>query len=742
MVTIEGTVENIIYQNESNGYTVCDISCSDELVTAVGYMPSVTEGEHLKLTGQWTVHPDYGRQLKVETFEKTMPESIDEIEKFLASGVIKGVREATARKIVDHFGKDAISVIRDNPERLAEIKGISLQKALGIGQAFNEHFSLMNLVIFLNKFGIGTIFAVRIYQAYGKDAIEKIRENPYSLADDIQGIGFRTADNIAMSLGVEPTSGSRLRCGIKYILSQAASAAGHTYLPSDMLLEYAKNLLNVNEDLLKDALMSLQLDKTVYVLNEEGTDKVYLNAFYHAELNACKKLAALADADFKDLMAGIDDIIEKVEQEENIRLADLQRKAVISAIKNGVMVITGGPGTGKTTIIKTIIKILEKYHISFALAAPTGRAAKKMNEATGVEAKTIHRLLEIGYLSDNEEQVFFRNEDNPLDVRTVIIDEMSMVDILLFNNLLKALTPGTKLILVGDVDQLPSVGPGNVLKDIIESGVVETVSLKEIFRQERESKIVINAHKINNGIVPEIDNKEDFFFIRRSSPESVIKTIINLCYDKLPEMYGYDPMNDIQVLTPTKKGPAGVANLNKVLQNVMNPPSGAKAEKASHGFMFRVGDKVMQIKNNYSLKWKRMSCDGETEGVGVFNGDTGIITQIDHQSEFIEVLFDDDKLVIYDFSILDEIEPAYAVTIHKSQGSEFPAVIIPLLPGPPVLMTRNLLYTAVTRAAKIVILVGSEKVFVDMVNNHKEAVRYSGLKEKIRKRWELCLTGY
>lgn len=732
MITITGIVEEIIFSNEINGYTVCELKCEKDTVTAVGYMPFINVGETLKLCGKWVTHPDYGEQLKVENYEKTLPQTTDAIEKYLASGIIKGIGPVTASRIVDRFGDDTLGVIRLRPELLADIKGISLDKARKIGQAFAEQQGLREVVMFFQDYGISPDRSTKIYRVFGERTIEEIKSNPYKLADEIFGIGFKTADIIARGMGIDSSSQYRVCSGIKYVLSQAA-LNGHTFVPEDKLKEYTSQLLEINIDNIGEALISLMIDKSVYVERCEDLSRIYLSAFFNAELGVCRRLIELSSMDFSNNMDAFDEMIDKIQAEEGISLAEKQKLAVREALTNGVMVVTGGPGTGKTTIIKSIIKLLEDEGYEVALAAPTGRAAKRMTEATGYDARTIHRLLEIGYMGDESEPVFSKNESNPIDADVIIIDEMSMVDVLLMNNLLKAVTPGSRLVLVGDTDQLPSVGAGNVLKDIISSGIIKTVKLTEIYRQEEESLIILNAHRINQGEYPELKRKDrDFFFIPRSGGDDIVRTIVELCSRRLPTAYGYDPMKQIQVLTPTKKGVTGVQSLNVELQKVLNPIQRDKREKVLQRFTFREGDRVMQVKNNYNLRWEKAD-NSFIDGMGVFNGDTGIVAKIDEEEQIFEVLFEDDRLVQYDFSILDEIEPAFAITIHKSQGSEFPVVILPLFPGPQVLLTRNLLYTAITRARDMVILVGSENVLYEMINNNRETHRYSGLGEKLRK---------
>jgi exodeoxyribonuclease V alpha subunit len=731
LTVIEGVVDDIIYKNDANGYTVCEVFAKDKVITAVGYMPFINEGETIKANGRWVRHPDYGNQFRVELYEKILPQTADGIEKYLASGIVKGVGPATAAKIVQRFGSETLDIITREPQRLSEIKGISLEKAMNIGQALNEQKGLRDVVMFLQEYGISPSACIKIHKAYADMAVARIKENPYRLCEEVFGVGFRTADRIAMRLGVDPASRFRIRSGIKYTLSHAASN-GHTYLPEDVLREYSAKLLGLPDVDIEDALISLVFDKAVQIEKVNGVSHVYLTPFYNAEQWVGKRLVSLAETHFDK---GLDDLDEKIaafEEEEGIRLDPQQREAVRQAVLNGLLVITGGPGTGKTTIIKCIIRILMGYGHNIALAAPTGRAAKRMTEAAGFEAKTIHRLLEIGYTADESDLIFQRNEENPIEADVIIIDEMSMVDILIMNHLLRAVPSGARVILVGDADQLPSVGAGSVLLDIISCNRIKTVRLTEIFRQAGESMIIVNAHRINRGETPILNLKDkDFFFIQRNVQENIVRTIIDLCARRLPTTYGLDPLRDIQVLTPAKKGPAGVISLNTELQKALNPPDGRKAEKVSGSYVFREGDRVMQVRNNYSLRWERTDDPG-ADGTGVFNGDMGTIVKIDEEAMKLEVKFDDDRLASYDFNIIDEIEPSFAVTIHKSQGSEFPVVVIPIFPGPPVLMTRNLLYTAVTRAREMVVLVGYEQCLCEMVANKRETLRFSGLADKLK----------
>lgn len=636
------------------------------------------------------------------------------------------------KRLLKKFGEDTINIIEFHPEKLSEIKGINHEKALRIGQAFYEQKELRNVVMFFQEYGISPTYCAKIYQLFGEGTINEIRNNPYKLTDEKIGINFKTSDRIARGLGIDPKSKFRICSGIKYVLSHIAMD-GHTFVEDARLKEHTSQLLDVEIDNINDALISLLMDKSIYIERDNASSRVYLNSLYNSEVGAARKLAELSSMKFKGDIRDFDEKILEVQKREGIVLAQNQKDAVKEALVSGVLIITGGPGTGKTTIIKSIINLLTSEGYEVLLAAPTGRAAKRMTEATGFEAKTIHRLLEIGYTSKEDDLVFAKNEANPIDGDVVIIDEMSMVDILLMNHLLKAIEPGTRLILVGDVDQLPSVGPGKVLQDLIKSEMIKTVKLKEIFRQAEQSLIIVNAHKINNGEKPVLNYKEkDFFFVTRNSAEDIVKTIVDLCVRRIPITYGFEPMREIQVLTPVRKGVVGVGNLNTELQAVLNPKDKNKKEKLFRDFLFREGDRVMQIKNNYNLRWKKQDAEG-SEGTGVFNGDTGIILEIDDEEQKIVVSFDDDKTADYDFSILDELEPAFAVTIHKSQGSEFPVVIVPIFPGPQVLMTRNLLYTAVTRARNLVILVGNKDYLDVMINNERETNRNSGLADKLRK---------
>ncbi|MDI6617522.1 MAG: ATP-dependent RecD-like DNA helicase [Clostridiales bacterium] len=729
MFEFEGTIDTIIYTNESNGYTVAKLKNKDQMVTIVGYLPLINEGENIKVGGEWVRHPEYGQQLKVESYSEIVPTSENGIQKYLSSGLIHGIGPVTAKKLVDKFGKDTLDIIEYNPEKLIGIGGIGEKKAKAIAESFEKQRDLRDVMVYLQTYGISTGNAIKIYKLYGGNAINKIKQNPYILITDVYGIGFKTADRIAQSLGIEKTSRYRLMAGIKYILSESCAKSGHTYLPGNYLLDKCSELLQVEKPVLEEACVSLVMDKELVMENINGTPAVYLMPFYYAEVGVAKRIIELLNASSKKIELDIDAEIKKYEYDTGIEFAKKQKDAIKGAIEKGVVIITGGPGTGKTTIIKCILNILEKKNFNISLAAPTGRAAKRMTEATKREAKTIHRLLEMGYTDGEDNMVFLKDDSDPIDADAIIIDEASMIDILLMNNLLKAIVPGTKLIIVGDVDQLPSVGAGNVLRDLIDSGIIPVVKLEEIFRQSQESLIIVNAHRINKGELPYINEKErDFFFIGSASQEEALKTILEVVKYRLPQFRGgFDPLKDIQILTPMRKGICGVYNLNSCLQEILNPVSPDKDEKKIRDFVFRTGDKVMQIKNNYNIKWEKLAGGGDKNGTGVFNGDIGYIEYIDNENNCLSVIFDDEKRVIYSFTDIDELELAYAVTVHKSQGSEFPVVVMPSEWGPPMLMTRNLLYTAVTRAKKLVVMVGSKQVLAGMVKNNRIAKRYSAL---------------
>jgi len=722
-VQVEGIVEHVTYHNEENGYSVCDLSINDEeLITIVGIMPFVAEGESVKATGKWVVHPTFGRQFKVEYCEKSLPRDAASMLKYLSSRAIKGVGPSTAAKIVEKFGNDTFSVLEKNPEFLAQINGISMKKALEIGENFNKQFGMHSTMMFCRDF-FGPITSIKIYKKWGAAAVDIIKQNPYILCDAIYGIGFERADRVARSLGLAQNSEQRIRAGTKYILSYNAAHNGHVFIPKDKLVQAVSHLLEVTTEEAETALSTLLHMGEIVSVPIHKVDCIYLKDYYEAEKYIIKKLEAL-----DRLNVGLDEgnvlrFIEKIEYESGITYAPLQKKAITLAANSGVIIFTGGPGTGKTTIIRAVIQIFERIGEKIALAAPTGRAAKRMSEATGMEAKTIHRMLEMEYTGDGYPK-FRRNEENLLDEKVIIIDEASMVDTQLFCALLKAIKPGSRLIIIGDADQLPSIGPGNVLNDLIASDRFNTVKLKEIYRQARESLIVTNAHAINKGEYPILSDKNnDFFFIHRETDEEIADTIASLCSKRLPKSFGEEVKQNIQVITPSRKGSAGTEMLNLKLQAILNPPSPKKAEKKTPSRVFRVGDKVMQTKNNYDIVWHK---DG-AEGVGIFNGDIGTVLEINHRDEYIRINFDD-RITDYDFSLLDELEHAYAITVHKSQGSEYPIVIIPAYTYTPKLLTRELLYTAVTRAQKMVIIVGRAEAIKMMVDNNRRPKRYTGLK--------------
>lgn len=734
MVELEGRLVEIIFQNEANGYLVGILDCEEEEVTIVGCLPALKEGEVIAVKGKWIVHPTYGRQMDVKEYRHVQPSTKEGILNYLSSGVIKGIGKKMAERIIDHFGTDALEVIQYAPQRLTEVSGIGEAKAQTIAEAFEEQRELREIILFLSQYGISPGFAVRIYKKYKEMTIAYIQENPYRLADEIIGIGFKKADLIARAMGISPNSKYRIHSGIKYTIN-TFHTEGHTYVPSDLLIDRARELLGVEEEAVVEGIQEMALKQKIQLERQDEEIIVYSMPYFYAETNCCNKLIELSQIALDTLEIDVDEEISNIEKEEGIYLAENQKEAIRQAITNGILVITGGPGTGKTTTINTLIKVFEKLKKKIVLAAPTGRASKRMTEATGKEAKTIHRLLEMGYSDEDEGMLFQRNEDNPLIGDVIIIDEVSMVDIMLMNSLLKAISRGTRLIFVGDVDQLPSVGAGNVLRDIIDSQVIKVVRLNEIFRQAGESMIVVNAHKINQGDYPILNHKDkDFYFMNRSNNDDILNTIIGLVKERLPKHYKFDPIRDIQVLTPMKKGDVGTLNLNKELQNYLNPPDKYKREKELREKIFRVGDKVMQIKNNYTLKWTSLDVDAEEkQGEGIFNGDIGYVQYINTEEQELTVFFDDNRSVVYSFTQLDELELAYSITIHKSQGSEFPVVVMPVTWGPPMLLTRNLLYTAITRAKSLVVLVGTENYLRRMVDNNKIVERYSGLGIKLKK---------
>ena len=734
MEVIKGYVEHIVFRNEENGYTVFHLTNKDGELTCVGTFPYISEGEMLEVSGEYTNHNVYGMQLQVISHEVKEPEDLISIERYLGSGAIKGLGAALAGRIVRKFKDDTFRIIEEEPERLAEVKGISERKAREISEQVEEKKDMRKAMIYLQKYGISLALSAKIYEHYGQSVYRVMEENPYQIADHVQGVGFKTADEIASKVGIHTDSDFRIRSGIFYVLLQSVTD-GHVYLPQEELLRRTMQLLEVEICDIQKYLMDLAMEKKVVLKEKEDGIRVYPAHYYYLELNTAKMLHDL-NVSYDIVEDAIEKRLRQIEEDAELSLDELQRTAVKEAVRHGVLVLTGGPGTGKTTTINAMIHFFESEGMDIFLAAPTGRAAKRMTEATGCEARTIHRMLELAYAPGNDDNrmEFARNQENPLETDVIIIDEMSMVDLPLMHVLLNAVMVGTRLILVGDQDQLPSVGAGSVLKDLIKSECFPVITLTKIFRQAEQSDIVVNAHKINRGEEVILDNKSrDFFFLKRQDANTIISVVIALIQKKLPKYVGADPF-DIQVLTPMRKGLLGVERLNTILQQYLNPPDKSKEEKEYGDKLFRVGDKVMQIKNNYQLEWEIATKYGLVvdKGIGVFNGDIGRITSINSYTETVEVEYEEKKKVNYPFQLLDELELAYAITIHKSQGSEYPAVVIPLLQGPRQLYHRNLIYTAVTRAKKCVTLVGSDVTFQEMIRNANEQNRYTSLAECIQ----------
>ena len=741
--TVTGYIDHVIFRNDDNGYTVMVLKGLEEEkeLTCVGTFPAITQGASIEAMGNYITHPVYGKQFQISSYVEKMPEDALAMERYLGSGAIKGIGAALAARIVRRFGNDTMRIVEEEPERLAEIKGISEKKALEIAEQMTEKADMRRAMVFLQKYGISLNLGAKIYQKYGQSVYGVLQENPYRLAEDISGVGFRIADEIASRIGIHTDSDYRIRSGMLYTLLQA-SGEGHIYLPKEELFSRASRLLGVDVSYMEKHLMDMVVDRKLILKETEEGTVVYPTHYYYLELNSAKMLSELNILCPEDEQM-MKNRISRIEKETGTELDEMQRQAMAAAAQHGLFILTGGPGTGKTTTINAIIRYFEEEGAELRLAAPTGRAAKRMTEATGYEAQTIHRLLELNGLPEGEQDGravhFDRNSENPLEADVIIIDEMSMVDISLMYSLLLAVTAGTRLILVGDENQLPSVGPGNVLRDIIRSGCFPVVELKKIFRQASESDIVVNAHKINRGEQVTINNKSrDFFFLKRYDADIIIRVVIALIQEKLPRYVDAKPY-EIQVLTPMRKGLLGVERLNQILQRYLNPPDEKKKEKEIGQRLFREGDKVMQVKNNYQLEWEilgryKIPVD---KGAGVFNGDTGIMTEINEFAETATVEFEDGRQAQYSFKQLEELELAYAVTIHKSQGSEYPAVIIPILSGPRMLMNRNLLYTAVTRARRCVTVVGSENTFAEMIRNEKQQQRYSSLDKRIRELDEL-----
>lgn len=735
---LRGQVEGIIYQNEVNSYTIANLETETEEITIVGYLPFIVEGDSLKVIGNYVEHKEYGTQFKVTTFEKIMPENVEALEKYLASGAIKGVGEATAKRIIKTFGEETINILKNEPKKLALVKGISEEKAQKISDDFVENQEMWKIVGFLEKFHIGAQNAKKVYEKLGVSSIEKIKEDPYLLVDIAKGVDFRQIDQMAIRIGITPDNNRRVQTGIKYGLIRSTNNGNSCVLETN-LIEYVQSLLDVNSETIEDNLIELKTKGEIVYELRENEEWVYLARFYETEQEIAYRLRKLEQSKNAKEIKNIEAALRKIEKESEIELSEKQKEAIEEINKNNVLIITGGPGTGKTTIIKTIIDIYENRGKKVILAAPTGRAAKKMTEATGKEASTLHRLLCIGKLDDDG--IYQRHDEfqgEPIDADVIVVDELSMVDMFVMNYLLKCVYQGTKLVLVGDIDQLPSVGPGSVLKDLIESETIQTVHLDKIFRQAAKSKIILNAHRVNKG-EPflgkediEQETNQDFFYIKHKTQEEILKEVISLCTGRLEKFGNYDFFQNIQILTPTKKGLLGTKELNKELQAYLNPNLDGRPEKSNSGAIYRTGDRIMQIKNNYDMTWDREIDDGTTEyGEGIFNGEFGTITKISEKDKVVEVKFDDNKVAWYEFSELDQIEHSYAITIHKSQGSEFDVVIMVAPVAAPMLLTRNLLYTGITRAKKLLIIIGTDNVVDYMIQNVDSKKRNTGLKRKI-----------
>ncbi|HBF2787839.1 TPA: ATP-dependent RecD-like DNA helicase [Clostridioides difficile] len=730
MEKLEGMISEIVFKNEDNGYTIAHLVNENDEIVVVGCMPTLAIGESIEVEGKWVNHKIYGTQFEVNSFMPVTPSSLEGIYVYLSSGMIHGIGEKMAKRIIDKFGVDTLEVIQNSPEKLQEVEGIGSKKVKQIVKSYEEDRELRNIIIQLSPFGITPNYCLKIYKKYKSSAIEVINKNPYQLAEDIRGIGFKVADSIASKIGIDKNSKDRICQGILYTLNKSLSN-GHTYLPEHVLIQDSEKLLELNGEIIKECVMMLVYNQKIHIEKVNNENLIYLMPYYLAENGVCSQIVKLSQYEFEDLKIDIDNEINVLEEDKKIKLAEKQILAVKESVNSGVLIITGGPGTGKTTTINAIIDIFENNGKSVTLAAPTGRAAKRMSETSNKEAKTIHRLLEMGFSTDDD-LTFFKDEEDPINSDVIIVDEVSMVDIILMYNLLRAIKLGTRVILVGDSDQLPSVGAGNVLKDMINSNIINVVKLNEIFRQAQESMIIVNAHKINNGEPLYLNTKgKDFFFIRKSTNEKILNEIIGLVNERLPKFYKVDKLKDIQVLSSMRKGELGVTNLNIELQKYLNKKEKFKVEESFSKRLFRVGDKVMQVKNNYTKKWETE--DQKESGEGIYNGDIGYVYHIDKDKKTIYILFDQTKIVSYLYDELDEIDHSFCTTIHKSQGSEFPVVVLPIAWAPPMLLSRNLLYTAVTRAKKLVVLVGDVKYLEYMIKNNRVNQRYSNLGYKLNK---------
>lgn len=730
MEKLEGMISEIVFKNEDNGYTIAHLVNENDEIVVVGCMPTLAMGESIEVEGKWVNHKIYGTQFEVNSFMPVTPSSLEGIYVYLSSGMIHGIGEKMAKRIIDKFGVDTLDVIQHYPEKLQEVEGIGSKKVKQIVKSYEEDRELRNIIIELSPFGITPNYCLKIYKKYKSSAIEVINKNPYQLAEDIRGIGFKVADSIANKIGIDKNSKDRVCQGILYTLNKSLSN-GHTYLPEHILIQDSEKLLELSGEIVKECVMMLVYNQKIHIEKVNSENLIYLMPYYLSENGVCSQIVKLSQYEFEDLNIDIENEIKILEDDKKIKLAEKQVLAVKESVNSGVLIITGGPGTGKTTTINAIIDIFENNGKSVTLAAPTGRAAKRMSETSNKEAKTIHRLLEMGFSTDDD-LTFFKDEEDPINSDVIIVDEVSMVDIILMYNLLRAIKLGTRVILVGDSDQLPSVGAGNVLKDMIDSNIINVVKLNEIFRQAQESMIIVNAHKINNGEPLHLNTKgKDFFFIRKSTNEEILNEIIGLVNERLPKFYNVDKLKDIQVLSSMRKGELGVTNLNIELQKYLNKKEQFKVEESFSKRLFRVGDKVMQVKNNYTKKWETE--DQKESGEGIYNGDIGYVYHIDKDKKTIYVLFDQTKIVSYLYDELDEIDHSFCTTIHKSQGSEFPVVVIPITWAPHMLLSRNLLYTAVTRAKKLVVLVGDVKYLEYMIKNNRVNQRYSNLGYKLNK---------
>ncbi|HID1127391.1 TPA: SF1B family DNA helicase RecD2 [Clostridioides difficile] len=730
MEKLEGMISEIVFKNEDNGYTIAHLVNENDEIVVVGCMPTLAIGESIEVEGKWVNHKIYGTQFEVNSFMPVTPSSLEGIYVYLSYGMIHGIGEKMAKRIIDKFGVDTLEVIQNSPEKLQEVEGIGSKKVKQIVKSYEEDRELRNIIIQLSPFGVTPNYCLKIYKKYKSSAIEVINKNPYQLAEDIRGIGFKVADSIASKIGIDKNSKDRICQGILYTLNKSLSN-GHTYLPEHVLIQDSEKLLELNGEIIKECVMMLVYNQKIHIEKVNNENLIYLMPYYLAENGVCSQIVKLSQYEFEDLKIDIDNEINVLEEDKKIKLAEKQILAVKESVNSGVLIITGGPGTGKTTTINAIIDIFENNGKSVTLAAPTGRAAKRMSETSNKEAKTIHRLLEMGFSTDDD-LTFFKDEEDPINSDVIIVDEVSMVDIILMYNLLRAIKLGTRVILVGDSDQLPSVGAGNVLKDMINSNIINVVKLNEIFRQAQESMIIVNAHKINNGEPLYLNTKgKDFFFIRKSTNEEILNEIIGLVNERLPKFYKVDKLKDIQVLSSMRKGELGVTNLNIELQKYLNKKEKFKVEESFSKRLFRVGDKVMQVKNNYTKKWETE--DQKESGEGIYNGDIGYVYHIDKDKKTIYILFDQTKIVSYLYDELDEIDHSFCTTIHKSQGSEFPVVVLPIAWAPPMLLSRNLLYTAVTRAKKLVVLVGDVKYLEYMIKNNRVNQRYSNLGYKLNK---------